>query len=148
MKQIITSNKLAIAMAIPLTMVGWIFSSASFAGGSFSLNQLLSSSQTSPQSEKLIAEISNVLRSNKINTQQVKCTGTRLGGRYSSLPDTIAPFNCRLSNNVALKINAQNFVILPSGRATPIENAKNFELMPKPVSLTYRITSWNWNKAH
>lgn len=130
-------------------MIGWVFSSPSFAGNSFGLNELLSLSQTSPQSQKLIAQISGVLRSNKRNPAQVQCTGVRLGGRYNSIPDAkVAPFNCRFPNNVILKINAQNFVILPSGRATPLENAKNFESMPKPIDFTYKITSWNWNKTH
>lgn len=142
-----TSSRLAVTIAMPLTIVGWLFSSASFADSKFSLNQLLTSTQTSPESQKLINQISSTLRNSKVKPEQVQCTGTKLIGRHSLLSGTVAPFNCRFSKKVALKINAQNFVILPSGRATPLENAKNLDLMPKPIALSYKITSWNWNQV-
>lgn len=145
--QIISLSRLAITIATPLTMVGWLFSTASLGVSSFTLNQLLSSVQTSPQSQKLMNEISSSLRVSKINPEQVQCIGTRLGKTYSSLADAVAPFDCRFSNKLTLRINAQNFVILPSGRVTPLENAKNFTSMPQPVSLSYKITSWNWKKT-
>lgn len=147
MKQIITSSKLAITTAMCLIMLDFFLSSVSLASGSLNLKQLLSSVQTSPQSDKLTNEISNTLRSSKKNPEQIECTATKLGGRYNSIPITTAPFDCRFSNNLTITIKAQNFVILPSGRMTPLENAKNFDLMPKPISLSYKITSWNWNKA-
>jgi hypothetical protein len=113
----------------------------------FSLNQLLLSIQESPQSRKLVKKISNTLRSSKTSSEQVQCAGTKLSIQEHSLSDArLAPFDCHFPNNITLTINAQNFVILPSGRATPLENAKNFNSMPKPISLSYRITSWNWNK--
>jgi len=149
MKQIFTSSKLAIAIAMPLTMVGWAFSSASLASDSFSLNQLLSSTQPSPQSQKLITEISSIVHSSKTYVEQIQCTGTRLGNHYNSLSKPrVAPFDCRFPNNVNLKVYAQTFVILPSGRTTPLENAKNLNSMPQPVDFSYKITSWNWKKAH
>ena len=147
MNKIITSSKFAIALAMSLTIFGWFFSSGSLASGSLSLKQLLSSIQTSPQSEKLTNQMSSILRYSKKNPEQIQCTGTKLGGRYSSISAATAPFDCRFPNNVTITINAQNFVILPSGRATPLENANNFHLMPKPISLSYKITSWNWKKA-
>lgn len=147
MKQMITSRKLTITIAMSLTIFGWFLSSVSLAKDTLSLKQLLLSIQTSSQSDNLTKEISNVLRSSKNNAEQIQCAGTKLGGRYSSIPIAAAPFKCNFSNNLTITINAQNFVILPSGRATPLENAKNFHLMPKPISLSYKITSWNWTKA-
>jgi hypothetical protein len=145
--QIVSFSKLAITVAAPLTMVGWLFSPASLADSSFSLKKLLSSVQTSSQSQKLINEISSSLRTNKIDAEQVQCIGTKLGKTYSSPTDAIAPFDCRFPNKLTIRINAQNFVILPSGRATPLENAKNFNSMPKPIYFSYKITSWNWKKT-
>jgi hypothetical protein len=86
------------------------------------------------------------LRSSKKSTEQIQCTGTKSNGRYSSISNAIAPFDCQFLNKLTLTIRATNFVILPSGRAIPIENAKNFNLMPKPIPLSYQITSWNWKK--
>ncbi|BAZ09283.1 hypothetical protein NIES4071_10910 [Calothrix sp. NIES-4071] len=144
---IFTSGRLAVAIAMPLTIVGWFFSALTLADTNFSLNQLLTSTQTSPESEKLINQISSNLRNSKIKPEQVQCTGTKLTGRHSLLSGAVAPFDCRFSKKVVLKINAQNFVILPSGRVTPLENAKNLDLMPKPIALSYKITSWNWDQV-
>lgn len=147
MRQIVKRSKLAIAIAIPLTIFGCFLSSVSLASDALSLKQLLSSIQESPQSDKLTNQISNVLGSSKKNTDKIQCTGTKLDGRYSSIPAIAAPFNCRLPKNLTVTINAQNLITLPSGRVTPLENAKNFHLMPKPISLSYKITSWSWTKA-
>ncbi|MBP5973712.1 hypothetical protein HW132_13430 [Brasilonema sp. CT11] len=119
-----------------------------FASDSFSLNQLLLSVQESSQSKKLNKEISNTLRSSQTNPEQVQCIGTKSSSLDSSVLDAkLGPFDCRFPNNVTLKIHVKNFVILPSGRATPLENAKNFNSMPKPISLSYKITSWSWNNT-
>lgn len=118
------------------------------ANDSFSLHQLLSSTQESPQSQKLINQISSNLRDSKIKLEQVQCTGTKSHKHDSSiLGARLAPFDCHFSNQITLRINANNFVILPSGRTTPLENAKNFKLMPKPISLSYKVTNWSWNKT-
>ena len=149
MKQIFTLSQFAIAIAMPLTLVGWAFSSASLAGDSLSLNQLLSSAQPSPQSQKLMTEISSIVHSSKTYAEQVRCTGTSFVKQYNSLSKArVAPFDCRFPNNLNLKVYAQTFVILPSGRVTPIENARNLNFMPQPVYFSYKITSWNWNKSH
>ncbi|MBW4511640.1 MAG: hypothetical protein KME64_34830 [Scytonematopsis contorta HA4267-MV1] len=148
MRQIITSSKLAITIATPLTMIGWAFSPTSFAANSYSLNQLLSSTHPSPQSQQLIAQVPSALRSTKTRVEQIQCTGTKLGKYSNSFPEArVASFDCRFSKNLNLKIYAQNFVILPSGRATPLENAKNLDSMPQPVYFSYKITSWKWNKV-
>ncbi len=147
---IFTSSKLAVAITMPLTIVGWLFSPVSLAENkenNFTLHQLLTSTQTSPESQKLINQISSTLRNSKVKPELVQCTGTKLVGRHSLLSGAVAPFNCRISKKVTLKINAQNYVILPSGRATPLENARNLDLLPKPIALSYQITSWNWNKV-
>ncbi|MBR8835589.1 MAG: hypothetical protein DSM106950_16650 [Stigonema ocellatum SAG 48.90 = DSM 106950] len=119
-----------------------------FASDSFSLNQLLLSAQESPQSQNLKNQISSTLRSSRTNSEQVKCVGTKLRGLDSSvLGPRLGPFDCRFPNNITLRINVKNFVTLPSGRPTPLENAKNFNSMPKPISLSYKITSWSWKKT-
>jgi hypothetical protein len=119
-----------------------------FASDSFSLNQLLLSTQESPQFQKLKNQISSTLRSSRTSSEQVQCIGTKLRRIDSSaLGSRIGPFNCRFPNNLTLRINVKNFVTLPSGRATPLENAKNFNSMPKPISLSYQVTSWHWNKT-
>ncbi|MBR8834407.1 MAG: hypothetical protein DSM106950_10325 [Stigonema ocellatum SAG 48.90 = DSM 106950] len=119
-----------------------------FASDSFSLNQFLSSAQESPQSQKLKNQIFSTLRSSRTSSEQVQCIGTKLRGLDSSvLGSRIGPFDCRFPNKITLKINVKNFVTLPSGRATPLENAKNFNSMPKPISLSYQITSWRWDKT-
>jgi hypothetical protein len=146
MKHVIQYSKLAI-VAVPLTICGWFLSSVSLASDTLSLKQLLSSMQASHQSGKLTNEISHVLHSRKINADKIQCKGKKLAGRYSSITVASVPFNCRFPNNLTITINGQNLIILPSGRATPLENAKNFHLMPKPISLSYQITSWNWKKA-
>lgn len=131
-----------------LTLTGATIPASAIASDSFSLNQLLLSIQESPQSQKLMNQISSTLRSSRTNSKQVQCTGAKLHGLdNSTLGARVAPFDCRVSKNITLRINAQNFVILPSGRATPLENAKNFNSMPKPIYFSYKITSWNWNKT-
>lgn len=147
MNKIITSSNIAITVATSLTIFACFFPFVSLADDSLTLKQLLSSVQTSPQSEKLINQISNILRSSKKNTEQIQCTGTKPNGRYSSISTAIAPFDCHFPNKLLVTIKATNFVILPSGRAILIENAKNFNLMPKPIPLSYQITSWSWKKA-
>lgn len=147
MNKIIPSCKLVITLATSLTMFGYFVPSVSLADDSLTLKKLLSSIQTSSQSEKLTNQISSILLSSKKDTEQIQCTGTKSNGRYSSISNAIAPFNCQFPNQLTLTITATNFVILPSGRAIPIQKAKNFNLMPKPISLSYQVTSWNWKKA-
>ncbi|BAZ08836.1 hypothetical protein NIES4071_06420 [Calothrix sp. NIES-4071] len=97
------------------------------ANDSFSLQQLLSSTQESSQSQNLINQISSNLHDSKIKLDQVQCTGTKSHKPDGSiLGARSAPFDCRFPNKITLRINANNFVILPSGRATPLENAREF----------------------
>ena len=120
---------------------------ASFKDNNLSLNQLLSFNQSSSKSKKLITEVSNFLRTSQTHTEQIYCSGTKLGKHYDSLSEArVAPFKCRLSKKVSLEIYAQNLVVLPSGRAIPVQNAKNFKSMPRPIYFSYQITSWKFDR--
>lgn len=127
---------------MPLALMGCLFSETALAGGTLSLDEMMTLIR---QSSKLTREVNAALESTGQKADQITCVAVRLGRQFEPISAyRVAPFDCRFAPNKFLHVEAKNLVRLPDGRIIPLEELLNVQPKPTEAVPIFRLQSWQW----